>query len=638
MPMLEKLILKLLRGPLIMKEIAKKGKKQLHSEIQAEFMNRQEKRVDKWKWVFQDIERNHNFSLYQEILCRCSEYPTEVALCYQGSEVTYFELIQHVDEFSNSLAQMGIEKGTEIPVCMTLCPEFIYLILAASKLGAVVNIFGDWFAPDYINKIVQRNNHGYLFLTDDHLLPLKYAIDNAVSSLIIFSLNDSLPRKHGIPYNPYYDEQKVFLQNKTNQEMNWSVPVLNQQEFLAEGKTMVASVADVALDDPYTITYTSGTTDPSHPKAVTHAIRSYMFLSRFKDRDVSHMGNMEHLRVLAHFPTYVHAGLTTSIFDPLFEKATILLSPIYSEKYFARQITELQPNYACGSVGAWRALCLYIEDHKIDLPFLMLAIVTGEGMSLGEEKYFNRIARRHRFGVKKLPFPLSPISFSIGGGTSESSGVFTTLFKALEQKKPEYWFSQKEVGLTPLNFVLSDVIRSDNSTCKIGEVGTIAISSPCNMLGYTYNKELNNSIRYCDKAGREWMKMGAMGYRTDDYPHIVIVGRPDSYLMVSSDKKIWFYQIEKKLYASLPTCMSCEIIMTEKGEIIFHVEQAPDESLDNTIFEDKFKRVVSHILPLQENVYLRMHSSEEPFPIAESGKRDHQVLVAEGTSCAIRIM
>ena len=84
--------------------------------------------------------------------------------------------------------------------------------------------------------------------------------------------------------------------------------------------------------------------------------------------------------------------------------------------------------------------------------------------------------------------------------------------------------------------------------------------------------------------------------------------------------------------------MSCEIIMTEKGEIIFHVEQAPDESQDNTIFEDKFKRVVSHILPLQEKVYLRMHSSEEPFPIAESGKRDHQALVAEGTSCAIRIM
>ena len=73
-------------------------------------------------------------------------------------------MFRHIDEFSNSLAQIGVKKGTEIPVCMTLCPEFIYLLLAASKLGAVVNIFGDWFAPDYIDKIVRRNTLGAYFL------------------------------------------------------------------------------------------------------------------------------------------------------------------------------------------------------------------------------------------------------------------------------------------------------------------------------------------------------------------------------------------------------------------------------------------------------------------------------------------
>lgn len=547
-------------------------------------------------------------------------------------------MFRHIDEFSNSLAQIGVKKGTEIPVCMTLCPEFIYLLLAASKLGAVVNFFGDWFAPDYIDKIVRRNTLGCLFLTDDHLLPLENAINNAISTLVVFSLDDSLPRKNGHAFNPYQDEQKVFFQKTTAPKLKQNISILGLKEFLSQGKGHVTSAADVTLDDPYTITYTSGTTDPSHPKAVTHAIRSYMFLSRFKDRDVSHMGNMEHLRVLAHFPSYIHAGLTTSVFDPLFEKATILLSPIYSEEYFAHQVINLQPNYACGSIGAWRALCLYIENHHIDLPFLMLAIVTGEGMSLGEEKYFNRIARRHRFGTKKLPFPLSPISFSIGGGTSESSGVFTTLFKALEEKKPEYWFSRKEVGLTPLNFVLSDVISSNNSTCKIGEIGTIAISSPCNMIGYTYNEELNQSIRYYDNAGREWMKMGAVGYKTDNYPHIVIIGRPGSYLTLPNNKKMWFFQIEKKLFASLPTLMSCEIIMLEEGQIIFHVEQAPDRTLDNSIFTDEFRRSISHILPFQKEVYLRLHSYEDPFPIAGSGKRDHQVLEAEGTSRAIRII
>lgn len=591
-------------------------------------MNRQQKRVDKWGWVFQDIKRNHNISLYQEIRNRCFQYPTEIALCYQDKKITYNEMIQHIDEFSNSLAQMGIGKGTEIPICMTLCPEFVYLLLGASKLGAVVNIFGDWFAPDYIDKIVQRSNCKALFLTEDHLGLLKGAINWGKMSLIVFSLNASLDQNN----------RNLFSKSDAASNRSPCVSKLNVHEFLTQGKTTIAPAADVSLDDPYTITYTSGTTDPSRPKAVTHAIRSYMFLSRFKDCDVSHMGNMEHLRVLAHFPTYIHAGLTTSIFDPLFEKATILLSPIYSEKYFPRQITELKPNYACGSVGAWRALCLYIEEHKIDLPFLMLAIVTGEGMSLGEEKYFNRIARRHRFGVKKLPFPLSPISFSIGGGTSESSGVFTTLFKALQKKKPEYWFHQKEVGLTPLNFVLSDVIRSDNSSCEIGEVGTITTSSPCNMIGYAYDRERNNATRYFDELGREWMKMGAVGYRTDNYPHIVIVGRPDSYLLLPSNEKIWFYQIEKTLYRSLHTLMSCEIVVMVGGQVVFHVEQAPDKVIDNSIFVEKFRQTVLRILPFQNDIYLRVHSVEDPFPIAGSGKRDIHALEAERIDHAIRIV
>lgn len=604
-------------------------------------MDRQLKRVSKWKWVFRDIEQNHNMSIYEEVRNRCSKYPAEIALSYQGNEITYGEMMQHVDAFSNSLAQMGVAKGVEIPVCMTLCPEFVYLLLGASKLGAILNIFGEWFSGDYVREILERSNLKFLFLTADHCSSLQDIISrNSISNLIVFSLNDSLPQKNGVPYNPYSEQQALFLANATMSKLDGAIPHDNLREFLARGETTVAPVANVTLDDPYTITYTSGTTDPTRPKAVTHAVRSYMFLSRFKDRDVSHMGNMEHLRVLAHFPSYIHAGLTTSIFDPLFEKATIILSPIYSEKYFPLQITELQPNYACGSVGAWYALCRYIESRKIDLPLLMLAVVTGEGMSQGEERYFNRIAKRHHFGVKKLPYPLAPVSFSIGGGTGESSGVFTTLFKSLQQKKPEYWFNRKEVGLTPLNFVLSDVVRADNSTCKVGEVGTISLSSPCNMLGYTYDEKLNNSIRYFDEKGREWMKMGAAGYKTDNYPHIIIIGRPNSYLSLSDGGKIWFYEIEKKLYKGISTLMSCEIIVTAEGEVVFHIEQSPDNTKDNVTLAKEFKQEISQILPLslQKNIYLRIHSEEDPFPIAGSGKRDHRALEAEGITQATLVL
>lgn len=68
------------------------------------------------------------------------------------------------------------------------------------------------------------------------------------------------------------------------------------------------------------------------------------------------------------------------------------------------------------------------------MPYLMIPTVTGEGCSMGEEKFLNLTSRKHKFGSEKLPFPLAPVTFSIGGGTTESGGIFVTLYKALQEK------------------------------------------------------------------------------------------------------------------------------------------------------------------------------------------------------------
>ena len=47
----------------------------------------------------------------------------------------------------------GGVKGTEIPVCMSNTPELVYVLGAASMLGAVVNVFSVTFSLDYIKGI-----------------------------------------------------------------------------------------------------------------------------------------------------------------------------------------------------------------------------------------------------------------------------------------------------------------------------------------------------------------------------------------------------------------------------------------------------------------------------------------------------
>lgn len=45
---------------------------------------------------------------------------------YRSSFITYEEMFQIVDRYSAALRSLGYSKGDEIPVCMSMIPEFVY--------------------------------------------------------------------------------------------------------------------------------------------------------------------------------------------------------------------------------------------------------------------------------------------------------------------------------------------------------------------------------------------------------------------------------------------------------------------------------------------------------------------------------
>lgn len=202
--------------------------------------------------------------------------------------------------------------------------------------------------------------------------------------------------------------------------VNGEENTISGNKFISLGVRKEGKEYSINLDDDFTITYTSGTTDPDMPKAILHPVRSYMTLSRFKDPDISGLGSMRNLVVLAHFPTYIHAGITTSITDTLFRSCIIALEPIYEKEYFIYALMHNKPNFACAGVGFWEDVAkklTYDDKYKnVCMPYLFIVTVTGEAMSRGEEYFFNKVAKEHKFGAEKLPYPLAPIKFSIGGG------------------------------------------------------------------------------------------------------------------------------------------------------------------------------------------------------------------------------
>lgn len=603
--------------------------------------------------VLQDLNMHHNHSIWHEV-CLRNKGKTNDAIFYRDNHISYEEMFQKIDSYCAALKAMGYAKGDELPVCMSITPEFVYLFLAISRIGAKINTIGDWFDQQYLIDILNCTGSKYIFMTDDNVDTLQTAVlQSDVETMVVFSLADSLPDGRD-PYAEIDCKFKCFEKRTPVFNQTEAMQMLDHSEFMkladayrrtfaCEEQFQQSLDEDVSLDDDFTITYTSGTTDPCRPKAVLHPVRSYMTLARFKDADISGMGQMKGMTVLAHFPTHVHAGLTTSIVDPLFENCTIAAEPIYDKDFFIHALLINKPNFACAGTGFWCGLgklLTFDERYKnLRLPFLYIATVTGEGMSPGEEKFFNAVSKQHRFGTDRFPFSFIPVTFSIGGGTSESSGVLVTLFKKYQELRPGYLLSGKPAGLTPLGCCDVQVIREDGSNCKTDEVGSIVLSGPCTMKGYYYQPELTQETCFKDARGKLWLRMGAYG-SLDQFGSLRIRGRMSDVVQLHNGKNFPLYKIEEAVYQSKADVMSCTVVRIEgeKGSyVVVHVEPQPRAIVSKEDFLAQVALSLRPVLPgeLYDALFIRYRDNVESFPIAPSGKRDIKALADEGITFAI---
>lgn len=577
------------------------------------------------KRALDDLEKNHDTSWFMEIYKRNINNLDSVALLYRGNKISYKKMFNKAYDYAKSLKQMGFNENSCIPICMPNIPEFVYLFLGANMIGATINVIGEWFDHNYMLNILNSTKSDTIFVCDNEYNYIKDVVEKSnIQNVVMFSLTDSL--KNG----NIYEEIDNRFHKLTNSVTNYN-NVIDNKKFIEIGKFYNGNVIyDGILDDVCAITYTSGTTNPGCPKGVVHSNRSYITLSRYKESDVSGMPSMRNLTVLGHIPTYTHMELSCAISDTLYEGCTLALEPFYDKDFFPYSLLINEPNFVPASVGFWGNLCKKLnfdpEFKYMDLPFLMIPTVTGEGCSKGEEKFFNYTSKKHKFGCNKLPFPLAPVTFSIGGGTSESSGIFVTLYKNLQEKK--YVLQKKTLGLTPHKFVEIDVLDKNGKPCKLNEPGLLVANSPCNMLKYT-NEELNKNIYVTDSNGKKWLSLNTYSVKSDKR-RIKMKGRMGAYIE-SSFGNIPYYLIEDIVDVDSDILSSCLVKVGDS--YVCHIEKQPlvDDSKLDTIIEKCINRLTNGLpKEITERLYIRVRSNLESFPVAPSGKRDYQALINEG--------
>jgi long-chain acyl-CoA synthetase len=97
------------------------------------------------------------------------ETPDKIALIVDQSQLTYRELAQQVAAFSATLETMGVKKGSHIAVILNNSVEFLVVMLAAARLGAVIVPLNIALKSEFILKAIKASDSRFAITSRHHL-------------------------------------------------------------------------------------------------------------------------------------------------------------------------------------------------------------------------------------------------------------------------------------------------------------------------------------------------------------------------------------------------------------------------------------------------------------------------------------
>ena len=596
------------------------------------------KKVEEAKKILNElknIEENHNWSWFNEIYNKNKNNLSRTAILYRGKKITYREMFKKMEEFAKSMKALGISKQDEIAACVSNNPETIYLMGAASMIGAKVNLFNDDFKKNYLYNILNGCSKKILFTTDNmyqNFIDISKKID--FEKVYVASLTDSLPNGK----DPYEKIDNKFYKFKNNLPELKKIDerIINTEEFLKIGKNYQGPIEEkVNLDDEFTITYSSGTTKSKNPKGIVHKVRAYITMGRFHNPKFTGTKSMENMIVLARILMQSSTNFQSNISDTFIQRATVALEPIRDLDFFPYALIINKPNLAVESKSTWtRAIKMFMthpEFKNIKLPYLAVPVSVGEATSRGEEKYYNKAFRKLKAGTSYFKFPLSPATISIAGGDSEHGGIYINIFKALKDKNPKLLLKGETSGVQMHKMVEYAVLDDFGNILPKGKIGRLVANSPCNMKEYKNNKELTEQFFIKDKNGKIWGDMFVYAY-IDNLNGVHILDRINEELTKEvSMQKILINDIITRDTKNILSCEVIPFIEDKKTKFVCHIEFQPDkkiiDSKDIFSIESRLRKYIdSEII---DNIVYRIRNFSESYPLTKCQKRDTNALTGE---------
>ena len=261
-----------------------------------------------------------------------------IAMNYFGAKTSYKKLFETIERTAAALQKHGVRKGDFVSLCGLNTPEFVVLLYAVNKVGAVSNWLGLTSPVSDLKEQLVSTGTKLVFAVDLAYDIMKEAAQNTqVQEIISVPLGASMPPLMRLFYG-------LKSRSKKTDAANW-------KDFLRSAEGSKLQPTEVKGSDLAMIEYTGGSTGV--PKGVMLSNKNLnSYYANFNKANSRGLFNYKKRDTyLACVPLFLAFGVSTSCHGPLSHGMELILAPDPKPETLGKLIVNKKPHHiAAGRV------------------------------------------------------------------------------------------------------------------------------------------------------------------------------------------------------------------------------------------------------------------------------------------------
>lgn len=423
-----------------------------------------------------------------DILTRTTaRFPQKIAFTFKHRNVTYQQLNGLVNQTANGMREAGVQKGSRLAILSKNSLDYVIVIFAAARLGAVLIPINYMLKAKDIRYMLKHSEVTCMFASTEYQEDLDQAAQEADINI----------------------EQRYLLEAESSVH-GW----VHLTELQRHKST--ADVEEIIVDDDLAqILYTSGT--ESEPKGVMLSHKSIIseYVSCIFDGHMSSRDKLVHA-----LPFYHSAQLHVFLGPSVYTGASGIILDEASPQGIMETIQKQQANQLFAPPTVWIALLRHAEFDSFDLSSL--------------EKCYYGAAIMPKEILKELDRRLPNAKFWNFYGQTEVAPLATAL-------QPEDQLRKLGSAGTPTLNMETKIMNEKDQEVPRGEVGEIVHRTPHAMLGYLKAPE-----KTAEAFRNGWFHSGDLG-TMDEEGYTTVVDRKKD-MINTGGENVSSREVEEVIY------------------------------------------------------------------------------------------